>query len=598
MNRNTRKLDDLGSTSQQLPPQHGGSIAPGAVHLVHEAHDRNTESTQRSAEPQSRISVLAGKRVPQASLVNIAKLVTAYYCEVPDPTIASQRVAFGTSGHRGSAFTCSFNQWHVQAITQAICNYRKHHGINGPLFLGIDTHALSEPAYVSALEVLAANGVTVMLATHNEYTPTPAISHAILAYNRGRKSGWADGIVVTPSHNPPDDGGLKYNPPNGGSADERITRWVEAAANIFLESNLDGVKQISYARAVRAATTHRYNFINAYVSDLGSVIDIAAIRDGPLHMGVDPMGGAGVHYWAAIADRYRLDLKVISDAVDLTFSFMTLDWDGQIRMDPSSKYAMRRRVEHKDRFDISFACDTDHDRHGIVTSRAGLMAPNHYLSVAIDYLFQHRAGWNAGAAVGKTVVSTQLIDRVATRLGRSLFETPAGFKWFADALHTGALGFAGEESAGATFLRRDGTVWTTDKDGIVASLLAAEITVCTGRDPGALYVRLAEDFGNPVMDRVEAPATPTQKKQLAALSAQQIQSTELASEKIESIVTHAPGNGASIGGIKVTTKNGWFAARPSGTEALYKIYAESFSSPPHLRRILEEAQYIVDAAIS
>jgi len=550
----------------------------------------------------TRISVLAGKPAPQSSLVNVTKLVTAYYSDVPDPTVATQRIAFGTSGHRGSAFERSFNEWHVLAITQAICLYRKANGIAGPLFLGIDTHALSQPACASALEVLAANGVDVMLALNDEYTPTPAVSHAILNHNRthsgGRSAALADGIVVTPSHNPPRDGGFKYNPPHGGPAGQDVTGWIEAAANRFVETRLEGVQRFSHAKALLAATTHRHDFLNTYVSDLGNVIDMDVIREAKIRMGVDPLGGAGVHYWAAITERYRLDLTVVSDVVDPTFAFMALDWDGQIRMDPSSPYAMQRLQDSRDRFDIAFACDTDHDRHGIVTPSAGLLAVNHYLPVAIDYLFQHRPQWGAVASVGKTVVSTQLIDRVTARLGRKLYEAPVGFKWFAAGLQDGSLGFCGEESAGATFLRRDGSVWTTDKDGIVAALLSAEITARTGRDPGALYVDLANEFGNPLADRVEAPATTQQKRLLAELSPQQIGSIELAGERIESILSKAPGNGAPIGGIKVIAASGWFAARPSGTEEIYKIYAESFKGPEHLKRILEEAQTIVDAAIS
>nr|MDP2192010.1 phosphoglucomutase (alpha-D-glucose-1,6-bisphosphate-dependent) [Rhodoferax sp.] len=545
-----------------------------------------------------RISPLAGKPAPQSSLVNVAKLVAAYYSDAPDPAVAAQRVAFGTSGHRGSAYDRSFNEWHVLAITQAICQYRKVKRIDGPLFLGIDTHALSEPACASALEVLAANGVDVMLAKNNEYTPTPAISHAILTHNRGRSAGLADGIVVTPSHNPPRDGGFKYNPPCGGPADQDITGWIQAQANRLLEKRIEGVQRISHAKALRAGTTHHYDFLDAYVGDLGNAIDMNTIRDAKIRMGVDPLGGAGVHYWVAIAERYDLDLTVISDVVDPTFAFMTLDWDGRIRMDPSSPYAMQRLTAIKDGFDIAFACDTDHDRHGIVTPAAGLLASNHYLSVAIDYLFQHRPQWGHQAAVGKTVVSTGLIDRLTARLGRKLYEVPVGFKWFAAGLRDGSLGVGGEESGGATFLRRDGTVWTSDKDGIVAALLSAEITARKGREPGALYAELANEFGNPVADRVEAPANAKQKELLAALSPQQVGSITLAGEKIESILSKAPGNGAPIGGIKVIAASGWFAARPSGTEDIYKIYAESFKGPEHLKRILEEAQTIVDAAIS
>jgi phosphoglucomutase len=544
------------------------------------------------------ISPLAGKPAPRSLLVDVPRLVTAYYTGVPDPSVASQRVSFGTSGHRGSSFDCSFNEWHVLAITQAICEYRQSRRITGPLFLGIDTHALSDPACASALEVLAAHGVEVMLATDDEYTPTPAISHAILTHNRGRKSALADGIVITPSHNPPDNGGFKYNPPNGGPAGTDITAGIEAAANRYLEAALAGVERVPYAQALRAKTTHRHDFLGAYVADLGNVIDFDAIRDAKVRIGVDPLGGAGVHYWARIADHYRLDLTVVSDVVDPTFGFMTVDWDGKIRMDPSSSYAMQRLQGMKDRFDIAFACDTDHDRHGIVTPTAGLMPPNHYLCVAIDYLFRHRPSWGAHAAVGKTVVSTSLIDRVVARLDRKLFEVPVGFKWFSAGLLDGSLGFGGEESAGATFLRRDGTVWTTDKDGLVPALLAAEITARCGRDPAQVYAQLARSLGEPVADRVEAPATAAQKKQLAALTPARISAHELAGEAITAVLDHAPGNGAAIGGIKVVTKNGWFAARPSGTEDIYKIYAESFNGNDHLQRILKEAQAIVDKAIA
>ncbi len=543
-------------------------------------------------------SPLAGKPAQPAMLVNVPRLITAYYSNLPDPSVPAQRVAFGTSGHRGSAFDNSFNEWHVLAISQAICEYRTQQGINGPLFLGIDTHALSEPAYASALEVLAANGVEVMLADKDEYTPTPAISHAILCYNRGRVAGTADGIVITPSHNPPDSGGFKYNPPNGGPADKDITGWIEARANALLEHDLDGVKRMMFEQARRAATTHRHDYLNAYVNDLGSVLDMDAIRGANLSLGVDPLGGAGVHYWGAIAERYGLNLTVVNAAVDPTFRFMTVDWDGQIRMDPSSSYAMQSLIGLKDRFDIAFACDPDHDRHGIVTRNAGLLPPNHYLAVAIDYLFQHRPGWRKDAAVGKTVVSSQMIDRVAARLGRTLVEVPVGFKWFVDGLHDGSLGFGGEESAGASFVRMDGSVWTTDKDGFIPALLSAEITACTGRDPGERYLELTRELGESVYDRVEAPATPAQKQRLAQLSPQQVLSAELAGEKIQSILTHAPGNGASIGGLKVVAESGWFAARPSGTEDIYKIYAESFRGADHLRRIQEEAQTIVSAAVA
>jgi phosphoglucomutase len=531
-------------------------------------------------------------------LVNVPRLVTAYYTEVPDFSVPGQRVAFGTSGHRGSAFEKTFNEWHVLAISQAIGDYRKRQGIGGPLFLGIDTHALSAPACASALEVLAANGVEVMLADQDEYTPTPVISHAILAYNRSRDSGLADGIVITPSHNPPDNGGFKYNPPNGGPADNDVTAWIEARANAFLESGLQGVQRMPYEKALRSSTTHRHDFLNAYVSDLGNVLDMDAIRGANISMGVDPLGGAGVHYWGPIAERYGLNLTVVNEAVDPTFRFMTVDWDGRIRMDPSSPYAMQRLIDIKDRFDIAFACDTDHDRHGIVTRNAGLLPPNHYLSAAIFYLFQHRPKWSKSAAVGKTVVSSQMIDRVTAKLGRKLYEVPVGFKWFVDGLLDGSLGFGGEESAGACFIRLDGSVWTTDKDGIVPALLSAEITARMGRDPGEIYRELTHDFGEPFYDRIEAPATPEQKELLKRLSPQQVLSKDLAGEKILSILSHAPGNDAPIGGLKVIAESGWFAARPSGTESIYKIYGESFRGEQHLRRITEEAQVIVNAALA
>ncbi len=545
-----------------------------------------------------KVNPLAGKPAPVSLLVNIPRLITAYYSNVPDASVPAQRVAFGTSGHRGSAFDNSFNEAHVFAISQAICEYRKQQDIDGPLFLGIDTHALSVPAYTSALEVLAANGVNIMLADEDEYTPTPVISHAILTYNRGREKGLADGIVITPSHNPPENGGFKYNPPNGGPADKDVTSWIEARANALLESRLQGVKRISLKKALHAATTHRHDYLNAYVSDLDKVIDMEVIRGANIRMGVDPLGGAGVHYWGPIAERYGLNLTVVNETVDPTFRFMTVDWDGQIRMDPSSLYAMQRLIDLKDRFDIAFACDTDHDRHGIVTKNAGLLPPNHYLSVMIFYLLQHRPQWSKSAAIGKTVVSSAMIDRVTAKLGRKLYEVPVGFKWFVDGLLDGSLAFGGEESAGAVFLRRDGSVWTTDKDGIVPALLAAEITARMGRDPGAIYSELAHEFGEPVYERVEAPATAEQKQILAQLSPQQILSAELAGEKIQSILTQAPGNSAPLGGLKVIAKSGWFAARPSGTEDIYKIYAESFGGAEHLQRILEEAQTIVGAALA
>ncbi len=539
----------------------------------------------------------AGKPADPSILVNVPRLVTAYYTERPDPSVPAERVAFGTSGHRGSAFKKAFNEWHILAITQAICLYRKAKGIDGPLFLGMDTHALSVPARASALEVLAANGVNVMIAGKDEYTPTPAVSHAILTYNRGRKTGLADGIVITPSHNPPHDGGFKYNPPNGGPAASAVTSAIEAKANEFLAAALLDVKRIPFERALRAGTTHTHDYLDAYVTDLANVIDMDVIRSVNIRIGVDPLGGAGVHYWGPIAERYGLNLTVVNDFVDPTFRFMTVDWDGQIRMDPSSPYAMERLIGLKDQFEIAFACDTDHDRHGIVTRNAGLLAPNHYLSVAIFYLLHHRPNWGTEAAVGKTVVSTQLIDRITAKLGRKLYEVPVGFKWFVDGLLDGSLAVGVEESAGASFLRLDGHVWTTDKDGIVPALLAAEITARMGRDPGEIYGELTRDFGEPLYDRVEAPATPKQKLRLAKLSSDQIQLKELAGESIQNILTSAPGNGAAIGGVKVMAESGWFAARPSGTEDIYKIYAESFRGAQHLRRILEEAQTIVGPAL-
>jgi len=545
-----------------------------------------------------KVSPAAGKPAEASMLVDVPRLVTAYYTEAPDPLVSAQRVAFGTSGHRGSAFEKAFNEQHILAISQAICLYRAQKKIDGPLFLGMDTHALSVPALSSALEVLAANGVEVMLSQGDEYTPTPAVSHAILTYNRGRKTGLANGIVVTPSHNPPHDGGFKYNPPNGGPAESDVTTWIEAKANQFLENDLLGLKRVTLEKALHASTTHRHDYLNAYVADLATVVDMDAIRGAKLSMGVDPLGGAGVHYWNPIAERYGLNLTVVNEAVDPTFRFMTVDWDGQIRMDPSSLYAMQRLIGLKDRFQIAFACDTDHDRHGVVTRSAGLLPPNHYLSVAIFYLLQHRPRWRSDAAVGKTVVSSQMIDRVATKLKRKLYEVPVGFKWFVEGLLDGSLGFGGEESAGASFVRLDGSVWTTDKDGIVPALLAAEITARMGRDPGELYQDLTREFGEPLYDRVEAPATPAQKELLAKLSPQQIRFKDLAGEKIQTILTRAPGNDAPIGGLKVVAESGWFAARPSGTESIYKIYAESFSGAEHLRRILEEAQTIVGDALA
>jgi phosphoglucomutase len=544
------------------------------------------------------ISPLAGKPAEAANLVDVPRLVTAFYTEEPDPSVPSQRVSFGTSGHRGSSFNKSFNLAHILAITQAICLYRKRRGIDGPLFVGIDTHALSIPAYDAALEVLAANGVELMIATGDEYTPTPVISHAILTYNRQREKGLADGIVITPSHNPPQDGGFKYNPPNGGPADTSVTGWIESKANELLESRLSGVRRVPLEKALTAATTHRHDFVSAYVADLGGVVDMAVIRGANLRTGVDPLGGAGVHYWGRIAECYGLNLTVVSEDVDPTFRFMTCDWDGQIRMDPSSPYAMQRLIGMKDRFDLSFACDTDHDRHGIVTRSAGLLPPNHYLSVAISYLFQNRPAWPVAAAIGKTVVSSQLIDRVAHKVGRRLMEVPVGFKWFVDGLLDSSVCFGGEESAGASFSRTDGRVWTTDKDGFIPCLLAAEIMSKMGRDPGEIYRGLTKELGEPAYDRVEAPASRAEKAALAKLSPGQVKASELAGEKIVALQTRAPGNDAPIGGLKVITKNGWFAARPSGTEDIYKIYAESFLGRGHLDRILDEAQSVVGSAIS
>jgi phosphoglucomutase len=545
-----------------------------------------------------KVHPLAGKPAPPSILVNVPRLVTAYYKEIPDPGVASQRVAFGTSGHRGSALDAAFNEWHILAITQAICEYRKQHGTDGPLFLGMDTHALSVPALASALEVLAANAVDVMLAENDEYTPTPTISHAILTYNRDRNSGLADGIVITPSHNPPDSGGFKYNPPHGGPADTAATGWIETRANTLIEQGLREVKRVAYEKALKSATTHRHDYLNSYIADLANVIDMEVIRGSKVHMGVDPLGGAGVHYWGPIAEAYKIDLTVVSEEVDPTFRFMTVDWDGRIRMDPSSPYAMQRLIGLKDRFDIAFACDTDHDRHGVVARSTGLLPPNHYLAVSAYYLYQNRPDWRKEIAVGKTVVSSQMIDRVSAKLGRKLYEVPVGFKWFVDGLIDGSLGFVGEESAGASFLRRDGTVWTTDKDGLIPALLAAEITARAGKDPGEVYRDLTREFGESFSDRVDARATPAEKKLLARLSPEQVHSRQLAGETIQSILTRAPGNDAPIGGLKVIAAKGWFAARPSGTEDIYKIYAESFRDANHLQQIIEEAQKIVSGALA
>lgn len=541
-------------------------------------------------------------------LINTPAVITAYYTGIPDPAIREQRIAFGTSGHRGSSLKTSFNESHILAITQAICLYRKQQGIDGPLFMGMDTHALSTPAQATALEVLAANGIEVMIAAGDDYTPTPAVSHAIIQYNKGRTTGLADGIIITPSHNPPDDGGFKYNPPNGGPAEPVITKWIENTANTFLEKSARGtisgagdlsgnIRRIPYERALKASTTHRFDYRNTYIDDLANILDMDVIRGGSVKMGVDPLGGAGVHYWGQIADKYKLNLTVLNTEVDPTFRFMTVDHDGKIRMDPSSPYAMKSLLDKKDQFDVIFAADTDHDRHGIVTSRSGLLPPNHYLCVCIDYLFRSRSGWADKAAVGKTLVSSQLIDRVTAGLGRKLYEVPVGFKWFVDGLVDGSLGFVGEESAGASFLRLNGQVWTTDKDGLIPGLLSAEIMARTGSEPGEIYRELTGRFGEPVYDRIDAAATPEQKQQLSQLDPGQLQQKELAGDPITAKLTNAPGNGASIGGLKVTTENGWFAARPSGTEEIYKIYAESFLGDAHLKRIFSEAQVIVDKAI-
>ncbi|WWG68107.1 phosphoglucomutase (alpha-D-glucose-1,6-bisphosphate-dependent) [Pseudomonas poae] len=543
------------------------------------------------------ISPFAGKLAPAQLLVDIPRLVTAYYTGQPDAAISTQRVAFGTSGHRGNSFELSFNEWHVLAISQAICLYREAQGINGPLFVGLDTHALSTPAGASALEVLAANGVHVMLAEGDEYTPTPAISHAIICYNRGRTSGWRTG---SSSRRPITrrKAAIPYNPPNGGPADTHVTKWIEAKANELLANQLAGVKRITHAQALKADTTHRHDYLNTYVADLINVIDMDAIRSADLRLGVDPLGGAGVRYWSAIAEHYRLNLEVVNTEVDSTFRFMSVDWDGQIRMDPSSSYAMQGLIGLKERFDVAFACDPDHDRHGIVTPSGGLLAPNNYLAVSIDYLFQNRPDWRADAAVGKTVVSSGLIDRVAANIGRRLYEVPVGFKWFADGLFDGSLGFGGEESAGASFLRKDGTVWSTDKDGLIPALLAAEMTSRKGQDPSQIYRGLTDALGEPFAIRVDAKATPAQKALLGKLSPEQVTSTQLAGESIQQILSHAPGNNQAIGGLKVMTENGWFAARPSGTEDIYKIYAESFIGEDHLKQLVEEAQVLVDGAIS
>jgi phosphoglucomutase len=543
----------------------------------------------------TQVSPFAGKPADQTMLVNVPRLVTAYYTGQPDPSVAAERVVFGTSGHRGSSLDNAFNEAHVLAITQAICHYRKKEHIDGPLFIGFDTHALSEPAFASALEVLAANSVTVM--ADDAYTPTPVISHAVLTYNRGRRQGRADGIVITPSHNPPRFGGFKYDPPTGGPADTHVTEWIEGQANQLIADGLRGVARIPYARARAASTTHRHPYLAAYLDDLPSVVDLEAIRAGKVKIGVDPLGGASVAYWGAIGDRYGLDLEVVNTAVDPTFRFMTVDWDGQIRMDPSSPYAMARMIALRERFDVAFASDTDADRHGIVSKSQGLLEPNHYLAVAVAYLFANRPQWSAAVAVGKTVVSSSMIDRVAAHLSRRLVEVPVGFKWFVDGLIDGSIGFCGEESSGATFLRRDGTVWTTDKDGLVPNLLAGEITARTGKDPGEHYRSLTEKFGAPCYTRIDAPATPEQKARLARLAPGDVAASMLAGEPITAKLTQAPGNDAPIGGLKVVAASGWFAARPSGTENINKIYAESFRDQAHLDAIIAEAQDIVNQVL-
>ena len=541
---------------------------------------------------------LAGQPAPASVLVDVSTLIAAYFSEKPDTVAREQRVAFGTSGHRGSSFKRSFNEWHILAITQAICEYRASQGTVGPLYLGRDTHALSEPAYVSAIEVLAANGIEVMIDQDGGYTPTPVISHAILTYNRGRTSGVADGIVITPSHNPPEDGGIKYNPPHGGPADTQVTKWIEDRANTLLAADLQGVKRLSYDQARRASTTHQHDYLGAYIGDLAQIIDMDVIRSAGLKLGIDPLGGSGVAYWQPIAARYGLNIEIVNPSVDPTFRFMPLDWDGKIRMDCSSPYAMANLIALKDRFDVAFGNDADNDRHGIVTPSVGLMNPNHYLAVSIAYLFANRPGWKPAAGIGKTLVSSSLIDRVAVKLTRKLVEVPVGFKWFVNGLLDGSLGFGGEESAGASFLRRDGSVWTTDKDGIIMNLLAAEMMAKTGRDPGELYRDLTKELGAPVYERIDAPATSEQKTILAKLSPDQVSATELAGDTIVAKQTTAPGNGASIGGLKVVTEQGWFAARPSGTEDVYKLYAESFKGKDHLKRIQEEAQALIAKAFS
>ena len=544
------------------------------------------------------INPAAGKPADSSILLDVPKLLAAYYEMRPDPSDPKQRVVFGTSGHRGSAFAVTFNEWHILAIVQAICDYRQLRNIDGPLFLGMDTHAVSEPAFASAMEVLAANRIEVVLSDATAYTPTPVISYAILNHNRGRKAGLADGIVITPSHNPPADGGIKYNPPHGGPAESNVTSWIEVRANALLQGTLGGVKRMPFARALFAATTHRQSLLDLYVSDLANVVDLNAVRNSKLTLGVDPLGGAGIDYWPRIADQYGLDLTIVDQTVDPTFSFMSRDWDGAIRMDPSSPPAMQRLIALKDRFDIAFASDTDHDRHGIVTKGNGLLPPNHYLSVCASYLFANRPRWSQDAAIGKTVVSSGMIDRVCHRLGRRLYEVPVGFKWFVEGLFSGQLGFAGEESAGTSLLRLDGRVWTTDKDGIVPCLLAAEIMARMGKDPGEIYGELTHELGTSFYERIDAPATSKEKVALASLAPSDLRATEVGGQPVQKILTTAPGDGNAIGGIKVIAQDGWFAARPSGTEQIYKIYSESFLGEDHLRQIEADAQSIVSEALS
>jgi phosphoglucomutase len=543
------------------------------------------------------VSPLAGKPIESSRLADVPRLVTAYFSNKPDPSVPAQRVAFGTSGHRGSSLDSAFTETHIVAVAQAISSHRAKAGIDGPLFIGKDTHALSEAAFASALEVFAANGVEARISGTARFTPTPVISHAILTHNRGRSSGFADGVVITPSHNPPEDGGFKYNPPNGGPAGGEITGAIEQAANAMIEDGLRDVRRIPLQRALKAGNVAEHDYLDAYVGDLGLVVDMEAIRSAGIRIGIDPLGGSGLEFWAPIIDRYRLDATVVNQEIDPTFRFMTADWDGKVRMDCSSPYAMAKLIELKDRFDVAFANDPDADRHGIVAPSCGLLNPNHYLAAAISYLYSHRPDWKGSPAIGKTLVSSSVIDRLAASLGLTVKEVPVGFKWFVDGLIDGSFGFAGEESAGASFLRRDGTVWSTDKDGLILGLLAAEMTAVTGKDPGQIYHDLTESLGDPVYERIDAPATPEQKAVLKKLSPEQIPAQQLAGEPILARITAAPGNGEPFGGVKVSTENGWFAARPSGTENVYKIYAESFLGPDHLKRIQAEAREIVSRAL-